>query len=340
MTLRLKGKANEWFHSRPELIEMNFESLLSQIKAMFCHQLNKLARRRKFEGRVWKRGKPFSEYFHEKTILANHVPIDAEEVVDYLIEGIPDASLRDQARIQRFDTPISLLSAFGKITLRKTESSTTSKDNDKKRFSKSSEEGSATAMRKDIGKKRCHSCGSATHLAVDCPTKDKGVKCFECRGYGHIASQCPGKQTSTKDVCSVTKSPSSKYHKKVSINGFEITALIDTGSDLSLMRADKYIKIGAPTLQGNGIRFRGISSDSNTTLGAFRANICVDDNAFPIVINVVSDDLMRHELLIGTDFLNTIELTIKEGKVSMSPINAIQNLDNIPEVQSLIMIAE
>jgi len=119
ITLRLKGKASEWFHSRPELIEMNFEGLLSQLKTMYCHRVNKMVRRKKFEERVWKKGELFGEYFHEKTILAIRVPIDADEMVDYLIEGIPDASLRDQARIQRFSTPASLLEAFSKITLRK-----------------------------------------------------------------------------------------------------------------------------------------------------------------------------------------------------------------------------
>lgn len=158
MGSRLKEKANEWFHSKPELIEMDFENFLREMRAMFLHRPSKLIRRKKFEERVWKKGELFSEYFHDKTILANHVPIDSDEMIDYLIEGIPDISLRDQARIQKFDTPISLLDAFSKVTLRRMESGATSKDNDKKRFYKSSEEGT-TSTRKNTDKRRCHSCG-------------------------------------------------------------------------------------------------------------------------------------------------------------------------------------
>lgn len=45
---------------------------------------------------------------------------------------------------------------------------------------------------------------------------------------------------------------------------------------------------------------------------------------------------MQHELLIGTDFLNTVELTIKEGKISILPIDeATQEFDNIPEILSV-----
>lgn len=40
-------------------------------------------------------------------ILANRVPIDPDDSVDYLDE-IPDASLRDQARIQEFNSTASL----------------------------------------------------------------------------------------------------------------------------------------------------------------------------------------------------------------------------------------
>ena len=32
-------------------------------------------------------------------------------------------------------------------------------------------------------------------------------------------------------------------------------------------------------------------------------------------IHVVSDTLMQHELLIGTDFLNTVEIIMKEANI-------------------------
>lgn len=41
------------------------------------------------------------------------------------------------------------------------------------------------------------------------------------------------------------------------------------GSDLSLMRADQYIKLGSPKLERKVIKFRGIGSQNNTTLGEF-----------------------------------------------------------------------
>jgi len=40
-----------------------------------------------------------------------------------------------------------------------------------------------------------------------------------------------------------------EYTKEVSINGQKIEALIDTGSNICLIRADQYIRVGAPKLE-------------------------------------------------------------------------------------------
>ena len=41
--------------------------------------------------------------------------------------------------------------------------------------------------------------------------------------------------------------------KNVKIGNNSVTAVVDIGNDLCLMRADKYIQIGAPPLQGKEV---------------------------------------------------------------------------------------
>jgi len=115
---RLRGKATEWFRSKPEHIEMSTDDLLLAMRAMFDYRPNKLARKREFEGRIWKRDEAFSAYMHDKITLANRVPIEEDDLIDYIVDGISDVNLQDQARIQGFKTTTSLLKAFEKITLR------------------------------------------------------------------------------------------------------------------------------------------------------------------------------------------------------------------------------
>lgn len=117
---RLKGKALEWLHSRSEYIAMPIDNLLRELRGMFQRRSNKILMRRQFEQRIWKRDETFSAYLHDKVIIANRIPIDNEEIMEYVIEGIPDPMLRDQARVQQLNSQESLLKAFEKISLRGT----------------------------------------------------------------------------------------------------------------------------------------------------------------------------------------------------------------------------
>jgi hypothetical protein len=50
--------------------------------------------REKFQKRKWKEGESFSDYMYQKVILGNRVPI-VEELVEHIIDGIPDRALRN-----------------------------------------------------------------------------------------------------------------------------------------------------------------------------------------------------------------------------------------------------
>lgn len=70
-------------------------------------------------------------------------------------------------------------------------------------------------------------------------------------------------------------------HKMIAIDGNEYSALIDTGSNISLIRVDCYsIKIDAPTLINKQIKFRGVGSSENITLG----ETCVNKLILTIVL--------------------------------------------------------
>jgi len=54
-----------------------------------------------------------------------------------------------------------------------------------------------------------------------------------------------------------------KYIKELSINDQKIEAIINTGSDLCLMREDQYIRIDAPKLEKKTIQFHSIDLGEN-----------------------------------------------------------------------------
>ncbi|XP_033217933.1 uncharacterized protein LOC117173458 isoform X2 [Belonocnema kinseyi] len=117
LSSKLRSNALEWFHSKSDHIEMSMEDLLKDMKQMFDHRPNRLERRRLFEERKWKFNEAFCEYYHKKLILANQVPVDDEEVVDYILDGMPDLQLRTQARMRCLKTSSELLEGFNKSSL-------------------------------------------------------------------------------------------------------------------------------------------------------------------------------------------------------------------------------
>jgi len=142
---------------------------------------------------MWQAGESFVEYYHSKTILANRVPIDDNELVDYIIDGIPDFRLRDQARIQCFNEASDLIKAFEKVTLRSNQRN--ERGNAKRESQKSKEEAKSVV---------------AEHEKTDLMRRGLGT-CFNCKKKGYRAADCnqprmvpdkkaddrPGKSTET-----------------------------------------------------------------------------------------------------------------------------------------------
>ncbi|XP_076638793.1 uncharacterized protein LOC143350658 [Colletes latitarsis] len=316
---RLRGKAMEWFHSRPEYVTMPVDELLKEMRGMFHHLPSRVARKREFEQRHWRYGERFSDYYHQKLILGNRVPIDDDEIIEYLLEGIPDLTLRNQARIERFRTKADLFAAFEKVVLPpRADASRTSR--------KTTGVDGYVEQQQII--ERCHNCGGRGHRAAVCPAKDRGAKCFHCREFGHIASRCPRKTSAAVDSYFAETTAKGKYIKSVTINNSEMTALIDTGSDVMLMRADAYDRIGAPRMEYNQVSFDGIGSVSNKTLGGFTTTIEIDGSLYTIKAHVVPESLMRHSLLLGADFLNNVQLTIEHGRVEIQQLSRVQPTEN------------
>jgi len=171
--MRLRGKALEWLHSKAELVELSVEDLLNELKVMFNHRPSKIMLRKKFEERVWKKGESFTDYMHQKVILGNRVPIEEDELIEYIIDSIPERALRDQARISGLQTRASLMASFERVTLWDKKNTGTKSGEEKSQFRPKADKNSE-GTRSEQKKRNCFNCGLSDHLGKDCPTKEGG----------------------------------------------------------------------------------------------------------------------------------------------------------------------
>ena len=90
--------------------------------------------------------------------MANRIAIEEEELINFLVDGISDPLLRNQARMQCFKSPSALLITFEKISQRPD-----SKKN--------------VAVNSQPKNKTYSSAGE--------DTRTKTVRCFNCNQEGH-----------------------------------------------------------------------------------------------------------------------------------------------------------
>jgi predicted aspartyl protease len=171
----------------------------------------------------------------------------------------------------------------------------------------------------------CFNCGLKGHSWRNCPNKDKGPKCFKCDTFGHRSADCTKALQKSKNIerrsCNLVRANETKCYKTVSLNGTNVKALLDTGSDLTIIRTDCYVKIGAPNLENESIKFTGIGSGNLHTLGIAEVTMNVDDDDFDLKMHIVAESVTKHDMILGNDFLKTVELNYKHGDAKISKLN-------------------
>ncbi|KAH0950388.1 hypothetical protein HN011_010016, partial [Eciton burchellii] len=272
--LQLRRKALAWLYSKTEHMELSMKNLLRRLKIMFDHRPSRIMLREKFQKHKWEKDESFMHHylhFMQKIILGNRLPVVEEELIEYIIDGIP--ALRNEARVSSFGTRTSFMALFEQV------------EPDKKEETKNGEEKYQLRSRRDRGgeggmnkprrdkdseggtseqrKRNCFNCGLPDHVSRDCPTKmQRRPKCFQCDEREYFVSKCV-KQARTMSDTNITRNAHKKYVKEVSINNQKIEAFIDTGSDICVMRAEQYIRVDIPKLKEKMIRFRGVGSGDN-----------------------------------------------------------------------------
>ncbi|XP_076398196.1 uncharacterized protein LOC143266635 [Megachile rotundata] len=262
MNWRLKGKALKWVQTKPNYLVLSATQLLEEMKLVFDHRPSKLALRREMEIRTWNKNETFYDYYLEKMILANRINVDPEELVDLLIDGIPDIRLRDQARMNCYKSAEELLRAFKKIALEENTSfdrkrAATSRHSTRDGIIATSRQStrdeitatSRQSIRDEITNKefRCYNCNTTGHLKKNCPKPLRTWgSCYRCGSTQHRANNCSLNAASTSRAAGTTtlnliqpNSPRDAFEVTISweVSGgkygnqqVNLTGMLDSGS--------------------------------------------------------------------------------------------------------------
>ena len=258
--------------------------------------------------------------------IAGTADVDEVSLVAYIIDGIPDSKVNKMLLYRT--TTLSELKEEVKIYMRM-------KGGDVELSNSSSNKNQQNqAQRNTKGRNKCQNCGSFNHSSTACPDRAKGSKCFRCNEFGHIGKDCNiGKDIKCyrcgglghkatkckiemeKDVKCVN---SMDMRVKAIVGSIQVLALLDTGSEVSLLRRACYDKlVQQPVLDARRITLVGLGNALEHTQGSSEIGVEIDNDVFFIVCHIVEDHVIKDDLLIGRNILDLAELSVKKKCITL-----------------------
>lgn len=290
-------------------------------------QIHKVLEQRKI-----KKSETVQEYFLAMKELSKGI-IENEALFEYVIDGLDEdpnntVNLYGAKTLSEFKEKLKI---FEKIrnSVKKSNSQTKTRNNPVKNVDTSrqsvKDDGNLKAAMKDKAEKRCFNYGDEGHLAKECDKKLLGTKCFNCNKYGHLSRNCTeskrGKsKTDVNENVNIVNMPVQNHAlKDVTICNKRISALIDTGSPITLIREDLLfdLKNADITLTKSRRMFSGFGNGEAETQGYIQTTIYVDDEDYPITLYVVPKSAMNEKLVIGRNLLESARLEIDQKGIKI-----------------------
>lgn len=303
-------------------------------------ELHEMLRKRKLA-----KDETVQEYYLTMKEMASRGKIEPEAFIQHVIDGISDDSsnkliLYGTKTLEDFKERIKTYEAIRKKNVDKIKS-----DREKESAFKKREAIRKPTMFKKTEEKeqdpvtRCYNCGARGHRSTDCKKKDLGRKCFKCQKFGHIATQCniaeEGKIEKKQAIVNTICVPhGNKMIKEVIIKNTRLDALIDTGSQVTIMREDIYKNLKLGQLLNTTICLSGFGKNEVRSLGCFQTIVEIDNEQFPCTMHVVRSDAMNTSIIIGSDILNLAEVIVNVDGImvrKVSPTMFLAQIDVLEE---------
>lgn len=284
-----KDKCTAWAQLKDYLLEL------------FGNEVNSIDIHKKLNETKKLNTETFLEYFFKMKNIANLGKVDDKSWLEYVVAGIPDTP-QNKAILYTAATPENLMILYKSYEKVKAESVVSDKQESqpKKKFYQA--------------KLRCVNCGSFNHLNDKCPDKTKGPRCFNCNEFGHFSRECPKKLMQQNPQVNVISEMD--MHIGIFFENVKQTALIDTGSDVTLIKRTIFDKMNLNlSVTGKPIILTGLSRKSVRSFGSVFVTLTIGNKNYVANVHVISDDILKENILIGKDVLVKLDLRICNGKI-------------------------
>lgn len=283
---------------------------------------------RRLANRTKKKDETYMDYVYEMQRIAKMGDLDDTTICEYICDGVPGDAMNKinlyeaetlkvlKNRLERYEKQMDKFQKTNKIN-----------SSDRKYDEKSQ-------IFKNECTLRCYNCGERGHRSEECPHKDRGMKCFNCGSFGHHSKNCY-KKNDIEDVKKETKpvkkniaaintineESCDKFQVIVKIENESVSAQIDTGSDVCVIREDllEIICSNDTNIEQTSVELCGFGGNFEKSRGKVTLDFSIDGKAFNWEFHIAARTAMKKLMLIGTDFLMTMNHSINQGQVRIHP---------------------
>lgn len=347
---QLRGSAQSFMRT---CVCTSYEDFKAKLSSEFESKVCKADVYNQLQRRRMQKNEKFREYIYKMQEISQLADVDEKSLIFYIINGIPG---REEHKVMLYNAKtISELKELYEIHEKYkykisgtsfggfgSSSGSSSSFGGSSSNNRSSRPQNQSFLEKNNGRSssaHCFNCGARDHQRKDCKEE---TKCFKCNGKGHMSNTC------TKNAGYVRKetySISVPNCKTILINNFSFQALIDTGSQVSLLRENAFKKLGKTQLHNTKIKLVGLESAKSQSIGSFDADVVVDHISFKSPLLVVNNSAISFEAIIGNDIISQAKVVFdKNGPTfhEIEPENLMMQvaIDENSEIEVPLKYAE
>ncbi|XP_070854708.1 uncharacterized protein [Drosophila suzukii] len=278
----------------------DWASLKSALVEEFGIKLSSAEVHRRLGKRQQHKGELLHEFLYALMEIAKPICLEKESLIEYFVEGIPDArsnkAMLYQARNLK-DLKLQI------DAYQKSRGSSKPVNKYGLQGSKALHDTKQDALAESV--RKCVRCGDSSHMKKHCPVKEK---CFKCDQPGHRAAQCKAEvQVKTERATNVVQDD-----KVVSQ---------PSRAELCLMRRRMFLKlgVGVGSLMGRQRVLTGIGESQVLTFGSFVTKVVIDGIDMSVEFHVIPDDDMKFDAILGTTILISVDMMVTKYGTIFSP---------------------
>ncbi|XP_067621041.1 uncharacterized protein Cks30A isoform X1 [Eurosta solidaginis] len=295
---KIRGIAKDWLDAQP--VFQSWASFVSMLTKDFPCTVNAADIHRALAQRKRKVGESLMEYYYVVLAIARRASLDDVSINSYIINGLNDIQLTRALSAMNFNTTNELLRSLENVAIAQPTKVHL-------QYIAKPAEVTSEGEPKQTNQRgpKCFNCNEMGHIAMKCPRPSKKLRCDKCSKVGHEAKDCKvGVKLSVAEVN--TNNNEDKLVppivENVQVRGELLKALIDTGSDHSLIKQST-----AARVEGKRIpcvrRFEGFGGSLVESTEKIEVELHFSNETLNAQLHLVPSDVLKYDILLGRDVL-------------------------------------